>query len=305
MARNEADEADEARGRVEAPALTVLTYNVLAPCYRRMPRRKLRGLGSRERESSLDEVWRARQAEVLDLVASATPRPDVVCLQEYWTDPACAALYEAALGGEYDFAVVRRPRKADAVACLVRRGGRAALRAWRGIVAPYSGQRVALAMHLDVRGVGDVVFTGLHLQYPGSVLENRARSHQAEHFVKESRRLRGEWGVSEAAPMLFAGDFNGSGDADRVQAAMGAAGLRSCFRAVHGREAGVTHRCHRDRQFCADLVLVAGDGLRPRSADLLPRGLPDHEWPHEDAYSASDHRPLLVEFAPGGTLQQK
>jgi len=77
--------ADEKTG----DALTITTFNVLAPCYRRVKRED----GSTVMESTLPDVAAARQARVVDSLLCLSS--SMCCLQEFWhAAPETKSLYE-------------------------------------------------------------------------------------------------------------------------------------------------------------------------------------------------------------------
>ncbi|GAB0488995.1 hypothetical protein MMPV_000210 [Pyropia vietnamensis] len=140
--------------------LTVATFNLLAPCYKRMspavvtaaPGTAVGGPGGsahpypdrptastpwasrprRPREGDAPHLWRPRLAALIDELASLQPPPDILCLQEWWFASAYADALTAALEGTYVLTTARRPGKDDGLAIGVRRPlGVAAAASWR------------------------------------------------------------------------------------------------------------------------------------------------------------------------------
>ena len=72
-----------------APLIRLATFNVLAPCYKR--------LGDGRRESSIVDAAVARQEAAAALLRAEAGSLDVLALQEYW----CAARADQRCGGAY------------------------------------------------------------------------------------------------------------------------------------------------------------------------------------------------------------
>ena len=83
--------------------LKVLTYNVMAP-----PTVRLEGGGS---EVDLVDNWVLRNRKAATVVEYHLP--DVACLQEYWCDQRCHALYNDRLFNDYEFCLSTRVPPVD------------------------------------------------------------------------------------------------------------------------------------------------------------------------------------------------
>jgi hypothetical protein len=106
---------------------------------------------------------------------------------------------------------------------------------------------------------------------------------------------------------FVAGDFNANGgeEKDNVCHLLGTQGWTSTFTEVHGSSAGVTHLTHRNEQLAVDFICQQHPSpydhtyihYRPASAHVIPSEIPHTTWPTK-AFTASDHRPVLVTFSP-------
>jgi len=306
---------------VTPPALQVLTWNTLAPCYFREGRRV---------EADSPETYLDRHARIAALIARC--RADVVCLQEHWFADKLTRLYEERLGGEYHILSLRRSghngegRSEDGVAVLLRRESMV-LEARQEHGIPQD--RVALLA--VVRGLGNIakddcgsgageggtrrfVVLCTHLTYPHSVYDERSQAQQIAvclDAVNSAARAR-NIGAAGDLPVLLCGDLNApAGGADGVSSLLQGNGFRTAWMAVHGRECEATHVDHRGRLFASDHVFLKGAGLQPLLAEVLPIGVSDatplrrpriggvrSAAPDASAdaiwQDLSDHRPLLV-----------
>jgi len=71
----------------------IVSFNLLAPCYKRMPERNV--MGRRMRESQQSEVWQARAKKVLDFFRSELLQTtSIIALQEFWLEDEYKHLFE-------------------------------------------------------------------------------------------------------------------------------------------------------------------------------------------------------------------
>ena len=67
--------------------LSVCTFNILAPCYKRLS-------PENDRESAYESIWRSRHLSIINLLQSL--QPHLICLQEFWlSDRSFVDLYES------------------------------------------------------------------------------------------------------------------------------------------------------------------------------------------------------------------
>ena len=150
--------------------MSVLTYNLLAPCYYRC--------AGRQRESSDAARFLARWSRCIAAVRVA----DVMAFQEVWfAEPRCIAIIRAAFP-DHTLHMLRRPRgKEDGVAVLVRSSIAVTHRGEFCFQA--GGRRVALALALRIGGRSIVVCT-THLTFPHREFDAAMRLRQAALLVE-------------------------------------------------------------------------------------------------------------------------
>jgi len=283
----------------EADGMSVLTYNILAPCYFRAGRSMLR-------EASFEAAWVARHRKIASAVARVGA--GIVMLQEFWFDPAFVAYYEGWLGGAYAFQTLQRTRhKSDGVATLLDERHYAPI-STKPLRFDDSGDRVALLSYVravaaadgaaDGDGDGDsappLLAVNTHLTYPHGDFDKRMRADQAKKICAGVVEYLDEVGAPPDTTVVLGGDFNGEAE-DAVYGYLVAHGYSSTFAQVHGREVVCSHCDHHSAHTGVDFIFTAtadglrraqrgdgGAGDRPEPALqavaslLLPVGTPDH-----------------------------
>lgn len=200
--------------------LLVLTFNMLAPCYKRMytPVKS----DSSERESNYHHLWKARLEAAITLLTSIKPQPDVIALQELWFNPQYLETFEAALKPYYHIFYAKRPQyKQDGLATLIHRQS-PHLSIPTQIAAfpiPNSSDtdRVALAVssYLNPPTCSSqpnnstptrLLIVNTHLTFPHCFINRRQREMQAETLTK----FVTSYVSSSTTPIssLILGDFN-------------------------------------------------------------------------------------------------
>lgn len=126
-------------------AISVLTFNILAPCY--------------TPELSNVLLWKQRIADICDCISEIDA--DIVCLQEYWFDDDCVSIVESKLAQKYSFYAKKRPYgKQDGLCVLVRKearqdeekyGGGLEVVHSEGKDYSWAGDRVCLLVHLKLK----------------------------------------------------------------------------------------------------------------------------------------------------------
>jgi mRNA deadenylase 3'-5' endonuclease subunit Ccr4 len=85
--------------------LSICTFNVLAPCYKRLS-------SEYDRESAYESTWRSRHLSIINLLQSL--QIHLICLQEFWlNEPSFIQLYESHLSSKYSFFYVQRTGDLD------------------------------------------------------------------------------------------------------------------------------------------------------------------------------------------------
>ena len=211
----------------DGTCLTVTTFNVLAPCYKRVKQPDgTTAMEASDRATALD-----RQTRVLDLVAELDST--CVCLQEFWhADAATAELYATALRrAGYTFHVTPRTGgRPDGLLTAVRDDAFEVVET-RDILFNDCGDRVATLVHLRPRDAafrapadasasfGDVLLVNTHLLFPhnsNSTLIRLRESFKILEYLHEYQEYhRGALASRTSAPtrrlpVVMCGDFNGT-----------------------------------------------------------------------------------------------
>lgn len=189
---------------------------------------------------------------------------DIICLQEFWFDPAYEAIFRSALGDAYDFHTVKRTGgKSDGAAVLLRRG-RWNVRSSTGISLSPVGDRVALVMHLQARdaeesGEGwrsgdlppppgeDLILVNTHLAFPHNALDRANQMAQIEAVTDVIEGVVRDEELPMMTPRVVVGDLNVEGT-DPVCRHLGTEGFLSAFASLHREQRVITHRNHRGEE---------------------------------------------------------
>ncbi|CAM9336592.1 unnamed protein product, partial [Hapterophycus canaliculatus] len=263
------------------------TFNLLAPCYKRMHDRERTA-----RESEFDGVWRERALETVSFIRREMSSSDIICLQEFWLDPSYDSIFRSVLEEEYDFHTVRRTGgKADGVAVLLRRG-MFDVCSELGLSLSAVGDRVALIMHLRSRGAAqpliepaaaaaaagevvaaespplvaepgargggagvgvgagvgeDMILVNTHLAFPHHALDRVNQMSQIQAVTHTVERVIENAGLPTTTPRVVVGDLNVE-ETDPVCRHLSKNGFRSAFTSLHRQKRVITHRNHRGEE---------------------------------------------------------
>ncbi|EGD77702.1 hypothetical protein PTSG_08794 [Salpingoeca rosetta] len=313
--------AHASKGPATSCELRIATFNVLAPCYKRLPSTQLR-------ESDFPSLYRPRNAAILRMLREQRDL-DVIALQEFWFHHDVQSMYMAALGSGYHVHCLQRPKgRDDGVVVFVR--NHIQVVGTRRLHFDDSGMRVALLLHLRVRGSTptpiapylirgthaealdntndadiaavphqpcpagdgsvDLILANTHFSFPHTQQEHEARLQQARVLATSVQDFAREQGVGTS---VLTGDFNGNVNS-RSCAHLISCGYESLFHAVHDRELSVTHRTHKGEDVGVDFVFMRSDdgAFTSDAAYALPQLYPDQAWPED--FDLSDHRPVVV-----------
>jgi len=235
--------------------MTVTTFNVLAPCYKRVQQPD----GTTAREASARATAQGHKMRVLDLVAELDST--CVCLQEFWhADAATAELYATALRrAGYTFHVTPRTGgRPDGLLTAVRDDAFEVVET-RDILFNDCGDRVATLVHLRPRvaafrapadasaSFGDVLLVNTHLLFPhnsNSTLIRLRESFKILEYLHEYQEYhRGALASRTSAPtrrlpVVMCGDFNGT-SRGAVARFLSSQGFVSAYDASLGASAAV------------------------------------------------------------------
>ncbi|CAI5515875.1 unnamed protein product [Closterium sp. Naga37s-1] len=124
--------AGSSRAQSASSTLSLTTFNILAPIYKRLG-------GEGERESACEHLWRDRNRRIVDLLLSL--QSSVVCLQEFWFDGGdLERMYESHLqaSGYTLYKLPRTNARGDGLLTAVRTSAGA-----RGAVAESAAEAAA------------------------------------------------------------------------------------------------------------------------------------------------------------------
>eukprot|EP00730_Choanoeca_flexa_P014546 TRINITY_DN6399_c0_g1_i2.p1 TRINITY_DN6399_c0_g1~~TRINITY_DN6399_c0_g1_i2.p1 ORF type:complete len:310 (+),score=32.35 TRINITY_DN6399_c0_g1_i2:72-1001(+) len=268
--------------RPAADVLRLATFNVLAPCHKRVGR----GL----RESAFDTICMDRQQQIIQLTLKYAPT--IFCLQEFWFDTAVRELYRQQLHSNYATISLKRPgRRQDGL--LMGYNPRLATLHRQDYVTHEQAGRVSLLAHFTVAlrhaAPMDVIVANTHLNFPHREAEEPVREGQARELLTAVASF-GQ-GIEN---VLLMGDFNGTLDSSPCQIIQND-GYASSYGLVHAHEPHVTHRNHLGEQVGVDFIFTKGLArYQPWAATVLPEHASDEAWPQ--GFTLSDHRPVLVDF---------
>lgn len=260
----------EEEGAARARRLCVLTFNVLAPCYKRYYDENHRELPGRECDRPAD--WHARLGVILSLLDGIRPVPDIICLQEFWFEPEYQARFEDALAARYDFYSARRPQRDDGLATLVRRDSPAFSQRpvdadtnhvcqfplGRGLERDRVGLMVSLPLAVPPGSPPrDLLLVNTHLTFPHCYVRRDTRTEQAETMADRVDAFAATRpSFAPALDVLVMGDFNGDPSGNTWKTML-RRGFSSCFATVCGAAARpVTHFDHLKQPVFVDHIFL-------------------------------------------------
>ena len=274
------------RSSVPSDPLSVCTFNILAPCYKRLS-------SEVDREGAHGEVWRLRHQAIVDLLLSL--KIDVICLQEFWLKRrAFVGLYESRLSSRYSFHYIQRTGDLeDGLAILVDRT-QLTVQDQCDLRLNDIGNRVGLLLNVDYHGQC-LLIVNVHLTFPHGDLDQQLRLTQMKEFLRLIDDYQTSKNLLDRCSIILCGDFNGPSDNDLVYQLIEQHFLSS-FRTIHGREAQVTHLTHRHEELGVDFIFYRSSLLRVLSSELIPRGSNENKWNDPFDWPLSDHRAVLSTF---------
>ena len=213
----------------------VVSFNMLAPCYKRMrgvtnPSNassnstscRTSGSGSSSvcgvwkpdlREADIDAVWSQRARETVDFVEKdLLPSASIVALQEYWLHESYASMFQLSLNAHgFEVRFFKRPGdKADSVALAVRLQD-FEIKGQSDVQLCAIGDRVALVLWLLHRASGKTfLVANTHLSFPHNLFDRTNQILQMRNLIEHIESYAAVNGVGPAT-RIITGDFNVEG----------------------------------------------------------------------------------------------
>eukprot|EP00002_Diphylleia_rotans_P007803 TRINITY_DN17464_c0_g1_i1.p1 TRINITY_DN17464_c0_g1~~TRINITY_DN17464_c0_g1_i1.p1 ORF type:complete len:275 (-),score=52.18 TRINITY_DN17464_c0_g1_i1:228-1052(-) len=270
-------------------SIKILTWNILAPCYKRMVTEK----SEKVLESQFKSQYMDRSRQIFDMILGQ--KPDVVCLQEFWFRcPDFTHLFESCFTPQYEtFGLQRTGSKADGVMTLISR----ALQVQEVFPIRFqdAGDRVALLVNATKDG-SNFLILNTHLTFHHGPFDTMLRKTQIRKIFESVETYKQSRSIS-TIPVFIAGDFNGE-KSDYVVQYLLERNYRSAYEVQHGGEPTVTHKDHNECEVAVDFIFLLQQPGHPliktHSAHLLPHGIPEKNF--MEHFKLSDHRPLEVVF---------
>lgn len=192
----------------ELARVDVVSFNLLAPCYKRMESRT--PVGRRHRESHNREVWMPRAEEALTFFRrEIIPAAGIIALQEFWMgDEGYKQMFMAEFERQ-GFSVTTLQRtgdKMDAVALLVKRSD-FEIMAHKNVNL-CSVDRIALVLWLKHKATGkSLVVANTHLSFPHTSLDRMLQMHQMRTLTSAMEAFEKELLIGSSTKIIV-GDFN-------------------------------------------------------------------------------------------------
>lgn len=247
------------------PHLVITTFNMLAPCYKRLHDPEGREL--RERECDRPSLWKTRLNQTLSHLLSLSPLPDILLLQELWFDPTFLAQVKDALSPHYHFFLARHPSpKWDGVATLVLRQSPyvapSLKEAVQYVSLPHNPDRVCLAVPLlQIEACSTLWIFNAHVTFPHSDRHLRTRDEEVDQLVNRALQKFNQVSddcniVKKTTSVIVAGDFNAD-TMSEVANIFRKSDFRNCYTELNGGGAyPITHFNHRHESVFVDHVFL-------------------------------------------------
>uniref|UniRef100_A0AAV1V4S7 Endonuclease/exonuclease/phosphatase domain-containing protein n=1 Tax=Peronospora matthiolae TaxID=2874970 RepID=A0AAV1V4S7_9STRA len=238
--------------RRQQRSLSLMTFNLLAPCY-------FRHGGRLESDDQTAFLSRAQAA----IRAIQREQCDVVCLQEFWFNREYQRAFRGAFQATHYLHTAKRPNdKEDGLAVFVDKRKFELHYVENVDLVGEAGDRVALLMHVATKwnraSVGlpqrSFIVVNSHLTFPHSHVYASLRLNQIDRVLAAVRKYVAREELHDV-PVLLCGDFNDYDDP--VYRLVTKHGFVSMFAHRHGREARITHCNHNNREVGVDFIFGA------------------------------------------------
>lgn len=272
---------------VRNDTLSVCTFNILAPCYKRLS-------SEYDRESAYDTMWQARHLSIIKVLQSLDI--NLICLQEFWLkNPLFSQLYKSNLSSKYSFYTLQRTGALDDGLAILVDSNHVQVIDKCDFKLNDVGNRVGLLLHLRFRDK-DLLLLNVHLTFPHYRFERRVRLKQIKKFLELLSDYQKSKNLLDHCSTIICGDFNSSYHHDLVYQLIERNQFLSSYRFINGTEPNVTHLTHRKEQLGVDFIFYKSNILQPISSELIPRGCNHLIWHDQSGWKLSDHRPVLTVF---------
>ncbi|KDO24665.1 hypothetical protein SPRG_10198 [Saprolegnia parasitica CBS 223.65] len=232
--------------------LSVLSFNLLAPCYFRH--------GGRLEATDASLYMRRLEALVSPMKAE---KSSILCLQEYYFDERYMKRFESHFPG-FTCHLAKRPGlKEDGLAIFLD-SSKLTLHNYTQLDFDKAGERVAMLMHLSIPPTlleththsfmeRSFLLVNTHLTFPHSDINRVMRMSQIQTMLRAVHAYQAKEHLQNC-PVVMCGDFNDI--YDPVHNLVLEHGFRSVFSDVHGREAKITHCNHNNSEVGVDFIFA-------------------------------------------------
>lgn len=250
--------------------LSVLTFNMLAPCYKRLFNEN--GIERSDREADHESLWTSRLTAILHLLTSISPTPDIIALQEVWFHPPFISRFEEILKPHYHIFYAQRPgSKKDGLATLVRRDESLNPPVHIATFPLANGDRIGLAVSVTLPSTvlcpsSPLLLVNAHLTFPHGPSSRRLRATEVEALTA----FVASHTASPPLPVLVLGDFNGD-TLSPVCRRMVQDQFVNCYTSINGPTAlPKTHYNHQREQVFVDHVFLRNPQPQKRRRSPSP-----------------------------------
>ena len=205
-----------------ANALTITTFNILAPVHRSMN-------ALNHRESEREDWWRPRAEKVADYISQKFSNSDVILLQEWWFDEKFNRVFDEVMGDSFERVAERRPSaiegkmRDDGMCCLVRKKGKLELiKSEKVLTGPCRIAQIVQCRERcsSIDGEGRNVFiANSHLSFPGDEdpdINNQKQAKEAGIILDALAEASSTWDTTTTSTTpqksesleVVCGDFN-------------------------------------------------------------------------------------------------
>ncbi|CAF2676249.1 unnamed protein product [Rotaria sp. Silwood2] len=271
---------------IKYDTLSVCTFNILAPCYKRLS-------SEHDRESFYHSLWQKRHLSIINLLQSL--EINLICLQEFWLKNSLfIQLYKSNLSSKYSFYTLQRTGFLDDGLAILVDSKRFKVVDKYDIKLNDIGNRIGLLLNLEFNEK-NILLINLHLTFPHYRFERRLRLKQMKRFLDLIYNYQVSKNLLNKSSIILCGDFNSSYHNDNVYQLV-EKHFQSSYKFIHGNEPHVTHLTHRNEELGVDFIFYKSNLLQPISSELIPHGCNHLIWNDHTKWILSDHRAIFTIF---------